>query len=137
MFNLPALLIFVLLPTKQHDHAMANYIQPCSGPLQSLVLWLHYGLLLWGGSSFLSLGSWQFHEHESFGFCAPQQPLVPLSVSFYEEFISYRSLFKELLKFISVFFCKSVCESSANLSYWLRSAFAVNLVAVYLPTSLV
>jgi hypothetical protein len=28
-------------------------------------------------------------------------------------------------------------ESSTNLSYWLRSAFAVNLVAVYLPTSLV
>lgn len=65
--------------------------------------------------------------------------LVPLSVSFYEEFLSYRSLFKELLKFISVSFASQYVmgESSTNLSYWLRSAFAVNLVAVYLPTSLV
>ncbi|CAK7335780.1 unnamed protein product [Dovyalis caffra] len=73
----------------QHAHTAANYIQPCSCPLQSLAFWLNSGLPLSGRSSFPSMGSRQFHEHEfPLIFCAPQPPPLPFFVSFYEEFLS-------------------------------------------------
>ncbi|KAL0016089.1 hypothetical protein SO802_003158 [Lithocarpus litseifolius] len=51
--TLPALLIFMLLPTKQHDYATSDYVELCFLLLQSSRLWYsHLGLPLWniGGS---------------------------------------------------------------------------------------
>lgn len=69
MFNLPALLIFMLLPTKQHDNTTSDYVQLCSRPLQNPVLSLSFGLAFWGRSRFLLLSCWQFHEFDSSSVC--------------------------------------------------------------------
>lgn len=46
--TLPALLIFMLLPTKQHDYATSDYVELCFLLLQSSRLWYsNLGLPLW------------------------------------------------------------------------------------------